>query len=178
VQPDRSVPTRSFRRLVQAGWARYIEGRIRGWGDSSRLKFRRNSFPLVSNGKLLQKNPELRYQTAAELRDDLQRLAEGSPKARRGGKLGITVMAVVVAAAIGVLLWQHMQGKPLTDKDVLVLSDFTNSTGDPVFDGTLREGLAIQLEQSPFLKIMDEEQVQRDLRRMSLPPGGHIRPDE
>jgi hypothetical protein len=109
VQPDRSVPTRSFRRLVQAGWARYIEGRIRGWGDSSRLKFRRNSFPLVSNGKLLQKNPELRYQTAAELRDDLQRLAEGSPKARRGGKLGITVMAVVVAAAIGVLLWQHMQ---------------------------------------------------------------------
>ena len=52
-----------------------------------------------------------------------------------------------------------------------MLADFVNTTGDPVFDGTLRQGLAIQLEQSPFLKIMDDEQVQRDLRLMSLPPG-------
>ena len=57
---------------------------------------------------------------------------------------------------------------------MLVLADFANTTGDPVFDGTLRQALAIQLEQSPFLKIMDDEQVQRDLRLMSLPPGARI----
>ena len=57
---------------------------------------------------------------------------------------------------------------------MMVLADFVNNTGDPVFDGTLRQGLAIQLEQSPFLKIMDDEQVQQDLRLMSLPPGARI----
>ena len=62
----------------------------------------------------------------------------------------------------------------LTDKDTIVLADFVNNTGDPIFDGTLRQGLAFQLEQSPFLKIMDDEQVQRVLRLMSLPPGARI----
>ena len=62
----------------------------------------------------------------------------------------------------------------LTDKDTIVLADFVNKTGDPVFDDTLRQGLAVQLEQSPFLKIMDDGQVQRVLRLMSLPPGARI----
>jgi len=119
--------------------------------------------------RLLQKDAALRYQTAAELRDDLQRLAEPGPKARSWGKFGIAAAAVLVVVAGGVLVWQRMPTKALTDKDVLVLADFTNSTGDPVFDGTLREGLAIQLEQSRFLKIMDEEQVQHNLQLMRLP---------
>ena len=62
----------------------------------------------------------------------------------------------------------------LTERDTLVLADFDNKTGDAVFDGTLRQGLAIQLEQSPFLKIIDGEQLQRDLRLMSMPPGSRI----
>ena len=82
---------------------------------------------------------------------------------------------MLILAVGGVILWrQRTQAKPLTGKDVLVLADFTNTTGDPVFDGTLRQGLAIQLEQSPFLKIMDDGQVQKDLRLMSLPPGERI----
>jgi hypothetical protein len=44
----------------------------------------------------------------------------------------------------------------LNEKDTVILADFANSTGDPVFDGTLRQGLAVELEQSPFLKIMDD----------------------
>jgi tetratricopeptide (TPR) repeat protein len=56
--------------------------------------------------------------------------------------------------------------KLLTDKDVLVLAEFTNTTGDPVFDGTLREALAVQLEQSPFLKVMSDEQVRHNLQLM------------
>src|SRR5262249_11556712 len=62
----------------------------------------------------------------------------------------------------------------LTDKDTIVLAEFVNNTGDPIFDGTLRQGLAIQLEQSPFLKIMDDELIRRVLRLMSLPPGARI----
>jgi tetratricopeptide (TPR) repeat protein len=91
------------------------------------------------------------------------------------------LLATIAASALlllvlgGVLFWrQHTQVQPLTDKDVLVLSDFVNRTGDPVFDGALRQALAIQLEQSPFLKIMDNEQVQQNLRLMNLPPGVRI----
>ena len=64
--------------------------------------------------------------------------------------------------------------RKLTEKDTIVLADFTNTTGDPVFDGTLRQGLAFQLEQSPFLKIMDDAQMQQDLGLMRLPPGTRI----
>jgi hypothetical protein len=90
-------------------------------------------------------------------------------------KYGIAAVAVLVFAACGVFFWQQRkQAKPLTDEDVLVLADFANTTGDPVFDGTLRQAVAIQLEQSPFLKIMDDEQVQQNMRLMSLSPGARI----
>src|SRR6516165_9085464 len=86
--------------------------------------------------------------------------------------------AISVAAAIFALIaaaYAYLRRPPkLTDKDTIVLADFVNNTGDPIFDGTLREGLAIQLEQSPFLKIMDDEQAQHVLRLMSLPPGTRI----
>lgn len=90
--------------------------------------------------------------------------------------LGWLLVAVVFLVAIGSgATWLVLHRKPvLTEKDTVVLADFVNSTGDSVFDGTLRQGLAIQLEQSPFLKIMDEGQMQRDLRLMNLQPGAHI----
>jgi hypothetical protein len=55
-----------------------------------------------------------------------------------------------------------------------VLADFTNNTGEPVFDGTLREALAIRLEESPFLKVMSDEDMRQDLRLMSRSPDQHI----
>jgi tetratricopeptide (TPR) repeat protein/predicted Ser/Thr protein kinase len=131
-------------------------------------------------GGLLEKDRELRYGSAADLRGDLERLQFGlSPAAPRGRRpfvmRGIAAVAVLILAVGGVVLWERRtHAKPLTDKDVLVLADFANTTGDPVFDGTLRQGLAIQLEQSPFLKIMDDEQVQQDLRLMSVPLGERI----
>jgi DNA-binding winged helix-turn-helix (wHTH) protein/tetratricopeptide (TPR) repeat protein len=118
---------------------------------------------------------------ATELRDDLERSTTSatpvavSPKHTPLLKYAMAVVAVLLLTAGGVFLWQKpTQAKPLTDKDVLVLADFANSTGDPVFDGTLRQALAIQLEQSPFLKIMDDEQVQQTLRLMSLSPAARI----
>ena len=85
-------------------------------------------------------------------------------------------IAVVVALlAVGVSLWQRRpQAPPLTDKDVLVLADFINSTGDPVFDGTLREALAVHLDRSPFLNVMNDAQVRQILRLMGRAPGERI----
>jgi eukaryotic-like serine/threonine-protein kinase len=54
----------------------------------------------------------------------------------------------------------------LTEKDTVVLADFANSTGDPVFDGTLRQGMAVELEQSPFLSLISDARIQDTLRLM------------
>jgi DNA-binding winged helix-turn-helix (wHTH) protein/tetratricopeptide (TPR) repeat protein len=80
-------------------------------------------------------------------------------------------VVVLVAVAVGAVKLFVKRAPVLTARDTVVLADFANSTGDPVFDGTLRQGLAIQLEQSPFLRIMDDAQIQRDLRLMNLQPG-------
>jgi tetratricopeptide (TPR) repeat protein len=132
--------------------------------------------------KLLEKDRELRYHSAAELRIDLERLQAGSgPTAIRKTRNPLlkhwiaAVAGLLLTVAGGMFYWQQgAHAKPLTDKDVLVLADFVNTTGDPVFDGTLRQALAIQIEQSPFLKIMDDEQVRKNQRLMSLPPGSQI----
>ncbi|MGA3019464.1 MAG: caspase family protein [Bryobacteraceae bacterium] len=67
--------------------------------------------------------------------------------------------------------------KPLTDKDVLVLADFTNTTGDSVFDDTLKQGLAVQLEQSPFLKLVSDFKVNETLKLMGRPAGDRLTPE-
>ena len=64
----------------------------------------------------------------------------------------------------------------LTDKDTIVLADFINTTGDPVFDGTLRQGLAIQLEQSPFLSLISDERIQKALGLMGQPADARLTP--
>ena len=136
--------------------------------------------------KCLEKDRDLRYQHASEIRADLQRLKRETDPARFAGRSPgphpASPHGGKMFAHAPRLCWRSSSpgtsicsARPtLTDKDTIVLADFTNTTGDPVFDGTLRQGLAIHLEQSPFLKIMDDEQVQRDLRLMSLPPGSRI----
>lgn len=74
-------------------------------------------------------------------------------------------MVVLVAAATGLRSLLH-RAPMLTEKDTVVLADFANSTGDTVFDGTLRQGLAVQLEQSPFLSLVSEARIRRTLRMM------------
>ena len=87
----------------------------------------------------------------------------------------VTVAVIVaVVVAVGTLKLFVHRSPALTEKDSVVLADFANSTGDPVFDGTLRQGLSVELEQSPFLRIMDDAQLRRDLRLMNLQPGARI----
>jgi len=85
------------------------------------------------------------------------------------------VLLLAVGAAYGWWLF-HRKTYALTDKDTIVLADFTNTTGDPVFDGTLRQGLAVQLDQSPFLSLISDERVKQTLRLMSQPPDARLTP--
>jgi eukaryotic-like serine/threonine-protein kinase len=79
--------------------------------------------------------------------------------------------ATIVVVGLAVSAWWSFSRKThaLTERDTIVLADFTNTTGDPVFDGTLRQGLSVQLEQSPFLSIISDQRIQQTLGLMGQP---------
>ena len=93
-------------------------------------------------------------------------------------KTGATLIAALVVLAIGAgVFFYFNRAQALTDKDTIVLADFVNTTGDPVFDGTLKQALAVQLGQSPFLNIYSDERVREALRFMGRPPDERITKD-
>ena len=137
--------------------------------------------------RALEKKPDARYQHASELRTDLQRLQRGSDTSRAIVRTTPTIpsrkrwkIVVPTAAALMVFLvagYRYFHHAPkLTDKDTIVLADFANRTGDPVFDGALRQGLSVQLEQSPFLSIVSDQQIQRTLQMMGQKPDAKLTP--
>ena len=138
--------------------------------------------------KALEKDRNLRYQSAAEAGADLQRLKRDT----ESGKLvlqktgiaaskdkrhtWIIVVVVVLATLLAAMgyFFSHRQAGKLTDKDTIVLADFDNHTGDSLFDDTLKQALAIQLEQSPFLNVLSDQKMNSTLRLMNRKPGEHI----
>ena len=150
--------------------------------------------------KALEKDRKLRYQSAGEMRADLLRVkrdsvigrsavaggeaaqpADGAEK-RAGLKARpyktIAACLVIVAAVVGAWFLLSRKGHAaLTEKDTIVLADFTNTTGDSVFDGTLRQGLSVQLEQSPFLSIISDQQIQQTLQLMDQKPDVKLTPE-
>jgi tetratricopeptide (TPR) repeat protein len=126
----------------------------------------------------LEEDPADRWQSAAALEREISLVSAPAPRSTTPWKAVTAAAGILALGSAALYLYLHrspgLNGTKLTDKDIIVLADFVNNTQDPIFDDTLRQGLAFQLEQSPFLKIMDDDQMQRVLRLMGLPPGSRI----
>jgi len=147
--------------------------------------------------KALEKDRNLRYQHAADIRTDLQRLkrdtqshalpaatvsvdelkpaAPSRPsRARYAYIAALIVSGVLVAAG---LYYRSYKSKNLTEKDTIVVTDFANSTGDAVFDDTLKTALSVSLRQSPFLNVLSGSEVAKSLRLMARAADARLTPD-
>src|SRR5450432_308270 len=178
--------------------------------------------------KALEKDRELRYQHASDIRADLKRLkretesgrtavsssvmaeeaavssagmaaarlssshqqaaaavssasvvavaAAGSTTGTRW-KIIAPAAVILIAIAAGLFFWHSRKANALTEKDSILLTDFTNTTGDPVFDGTLKTALQVSLAQSPFLNLVSQQDVSQTLKLMGQPPDARVTPD-
>ena len=103
--------------------------------------------------------------------------AKSLPGKRPGLRLGIG-LAIVLAVLVGAGVYFYLpRGPKLTEKDTIVLGDFDNKTGDQVFDGTLRQGLSAQLEQSPFLNLLSDSRIAQTLSLMTQPKDSRLSPE-
>jgi len=106
------------------------------------------------------------------------RTGEAEPGAAPRKRWMLVVGAALAVAALAVAGYLYFHRAPkLTDKDTIVLANFANTTGDSVFDDALRQGLAVQLEQSPFLSLISDERIQQTLKLMAKPANTRLTPE-
>ena len=160
--------------------------------------------------RALEKDRNLRYQHASDIRAELQRLkrdtesgryartgssasataklpeppppipvapAPAAPLKKRWMMIASAAVLVITATVAGFLYYRWHQAPRLTDKDTIVIADFANSTGDPVFDDTLKTALTVALNQSPFLNVLSDNKVAATLKLMTHPANTKLTPD-
>jgi serine/threonine protein kinase/tetratricopeptide (TPR) repeat protein len=140
--------------------------------------------------KCLEKDRELRYRHASEIRADLQKVSQGgrpaapSKTSRRSLLAAVAGLIALAAAGGGGYLYFHRTSKPtavavptVTAKPVLVLAEFENKTSEAVFDGTLRRSLGVELQQSPLFTMLSGERLQRTLELMVRPKDSRLTPE-
>ena len=154
--------------------------------------------------RALEKDRRMRFQTAADMLSELGRIrrnttaltgiaaaASGSGStpatpaatgttaaaAPRSRAPLIGALVIVLAVIGGYFVWTEFRPAPLTEKDTVLIADFVNTTGDPVFDDALRQALSVQLQQTPFLTLLPDQRVQRTMRMMQRSPDEHVTGD-
>jgi eukaryotic-like serine/threonine-protein kinase len=146
-------------------------------------------------GKALEKDRKLRSQSGGEIRTALQQLKRETDsglisattplvETKRTGKstwyrwaIAVGSAVVIIGAAVSAWLYFAHKAHALTEKDTIVLADFANSTGDPVFDDTLKTALTVSLRQSPFLNVLPTSDVTKNLKLMTRPADTKLTPE-
>ena len=147
--------------------------------------------------KLLEKDRDLRYQSATEVRSDLKRLKRDTesgaipaitsstslrapnlrPPKSNWGKIAAAVALVALLIAGGIALYSHRTKAVMGERDAILVTDFVNTTADPVFDGTLKKAVAVDLGQSPFLNVFPDQKVRQTLQYMGRSPEDRVTTD-
>jgi hypothetical protein len=133
--------------------------------------------------RCLEKQPEARFQSSHDLTLAFE-VVSAAPAIAGAPSVGawlkrrrhaVTFVVLALAAAVTLVVYSR-PAPPLTEKDTIVIAEFDNKTGDPVFDGALREGLSAQLDQSPFLNTLSDERIAEGLSLMSQPKDARLTP--
>src|SRR6266705_3030297 len=131
----------------------------------------------ADNPRYVETLPRRGYRFLAPVTSDGLRKPAPHAAVRKPVLLGAVSLLLLVAATAAGWFWHSRHARVLSEKDTIVVGDFANSTGDAVFDGTLREGLSVELGQSPFLSLVSEEGIRQTLRMMERPANTRLTPE-
>jgi hypothetical protein len=167
-------------RRLRAKLQQHYENGGRGSGNGIRIEVPKGGYAACFVTAPAPQVAEGEHLAAEELAEKVDRrypVRAGTVPAIGNRTLATAVVFVIATLIAGGFYYRSHQARRLTDQDTVVLADFSNSTGDPVFDDTLKTALAISLEQSPFLNVLSDRKVAATLQTMTRPAGMRLTAD-